>query len=78
VFIRGGNWNNEANAGAFTLNLNNDVSNQNNNIGLRCAQYFSHSFGLNEISTDISPCQEDYWFYSFLKKENIKPVSQRS
>ena len=36
-FIRGGNWNNGANAGAFSVNLNNGVGNQNNNIGFRCA-----------------------------------------
>lgn len=37
VFLRGGNWNNGSNAGAFTLNLNNDTGSQNNNIGFRCA-----------------------------------------
>jgi len=61
VFLRGGNWNNEANAGAFTLNLNWDTTNQNNNVGLRCARYsLTKKYGLNEISTDISPRQEDY------------------
>lgn len=38
-FIRGGNWNNGANDGAFTLNLNNAPSNSNTNIGFRCARY---------------------------------------
>jgi len=37
VFLRGGNWNNTTNAGAFALNLNNTTGNQNNNIGFRCA-----------------------------------------
>jgi len=37
AFIRGGNWNNGANAGAFTLNLNNAPENSNTNIGFRCA-----------------------------------------
>jgi len=37
VFLRGGNWNETTNAGAFTLNLNNNTGNQNNNIGFRCA-----------------------------------------
>ena len=42
AFKRGGNWNNGSNAGAFTLNLNNLPSNSdNNNIGFRCARYFS-------------------------------------
>lgn len=36
-FIRGGNWNNGTNAGAFALNLNNTTDNRNNNIGFRCA-----------------------------------------
>lgn len=39
VFLRGGNWNNGTNAGAFTLNLNWDTSNQNYNVGFRCARY---------------------------------------
>jgi len=37
AFKREGNWNNGANAGVFTLNLNNTPGNQNNNIGFRCA-----------------------------------------
>jgi hypothetical protein len=39
VLLRGGNWNNGVNAGAFTLNLNWDTANQNNNVGFRCARY---------------------------------------
>lgn len=35
--LRGGNWNNGANAGLFNLNLNNVATNANNNIGLRSA-----------------------------------------
>jgi hypothetical protein len=35
--IRGGNWNNGANAGVFALNLNNPRSNANANIGFRAA-----------------------------------------
>jgi len=35
--LRGGNWNNGANAGVFNLNLNNAPENRNNNIGFRCA-----------------------------------------
>jgi retron-type reverse transcriptase len=35
--IRGGNFNNTTNAGAFYLNLNNAPSNANNNIGFRAA-----------------------------------------
>jgi len=35
--IRGGNWNNSSDSGIFALNLNNDPSNRNNNIGFRGA-----------------------------------------
>nr|DAP06909.1 MAG TPA: TREPONEMA DENTICOLA VARIABLE PROTEIN 1 FUNCTION, PERIODONTAL DISEASE [Caudoviricetes sp.] len=35
--IRGGNWNNGANAGVFYTNLNNPRSNSNNNVGFRSA-----------------------------------------
>ena len=41
AFIRGGNWDNGANAGAFTLNLNNAPENSNTNIGFRCASDLS-------------------------------------
>jgi len=34
--LRGGNWNNAANAGPFCANLNNGPTNTNNNIGFRC------------------------------------------
>lgn len=37
MFLRGGNWNNTDNTGAFTLNLNWTASNTNNNVGFRCA-----------------------------------------
>jgi len=33
--ISGGNWNNSANAGVWALNLNNNRSNSNNNVGGR-------------------------------------------
>jgi hypothetical protein len=36
--IRGGNFNNTANAGVFALNLNNAPSNSNYNIGFRAAK----------------------------------------
>ena len=35
--IRGGNWNNGANAGVFYSNLNNPRSNSNGNVGARVA-----------------------------------------
>jgi len=36
--IRGGNFNNDSNAGAFALNLNNSPSNSNYNIGFRASK----------------------------------------
>jgi len=33
--IAGGNWNNGTNTGVWTLNLNNNRTNSNNNIGFR-------------------------------------------
>ena len=33
--LRGGNTNNSTNAGAFYFNVNNNLSNTNNNIGFR-------------------------------------------
>jgi hypothetical protein len=80
--IRGGNWNNGANAGCFNLNLNNAPSNTNTNIGFRCCQY-SLLLGQNKISTDISQSQKTTDLIPFrigvkAERENIKPVPQRS
>jgi formylglycine-generating enzyme required for sulfatase activity len=36
--IRGGNWDNDANAGVFAFNANNAPSNSNTNIGFRCGR----------------------------------------
>ena len=36
--IVGGNWNNDANAGVFNVNLNNTSSNTNNNNGARAVR----------------------------------------
>jgi len=33
--ISGGNWNNSSQAGVWTLNLNNNRTNSNNNVGSR-------------------------------------------
>lgn len=35
--ISGGNWNNTSNAGVWNLNLNNNRTNSNNNVGFRSA-----------------------------------------
>ncbi len=39
VFLRGDNWNNGSNDGAFALNLNWGTGNTNDNVGFRCARY---------------------------------------
>lgn len=41
--MRGANWNNGSNAGAFALNLNNAPGNRNNNIGFRCASDYKNA-----------------------------------
>ena len=38
--LRGGNWNNGANAGPFCANLNNAPTNTNYDIGFRCCSGF--------------------------------------
>lgn len=79
-FIRGGNWNNGANTGAFTLNLNNAPSNTNTNIGFRCASDLDNSsLRQNEqyISRDLySGFKRSQSFFHHRPNayENIKPV----
>jgi len=69
-FIRGGNWNNGANAGAFTLNLNNSPANVNTNIGFRCAQYFSFLARAKYLWI-FCPCLENYRSNSFPSKQEM-------
>ncbi|MEI7425163.1 MAG: hypothetical protein WCK10_03530 [Candidatus Staskawiczbacteria bacterium] len=40
----GGNFNNDANAGVFYLNLNNAPSNSNNNIGFRACKVNQYNY----------------------------------
>lgn len=47
--IRGGNWNNDDNAGLFNLNLNNERGNENNNIGFRIAFIKCRNFNFKEL-----------------------------
>lgn len=85
-FLRGGNWNNGANTGSFTLNLNNTPSNTNTNIGFRCTsdqdqkkRLVQNSLRQNErhISKDLCPgfirSQYSFRFKDNLW-ENIMPV----
>ena len=46
--LRGGNWNNGADAGVTALNLNNSGSNSNWNIGFRCARP-RYGLGLSDL-----------------------------
>jgi len=76
-FIRGGNWNNGANSGAFTLNLNNAPTNVNTNIGFRCARYLSKiSTGQNKALLNASPRQRKILMRSFSRnaREHIEPI----
>ena len=56
--IRGGNWNNGSRAGVFALNLNNDRSNSNTNIGFRPAsgdRQKAHAYGLAHSTPSKGP-----------------------
>lgn len=48
-FLRGGNWNNTTNAGAFALNLNNAPTNTNTNIGFRVARSLSSTVRFSSL-----------------------------
>jgi hypothetical protein len=41
--ICGGNWNNLANAGVFSVNLNNTATNTNQNVGCRGSRFWCYS-----------------------------------
>ena len=76
AFLRGGNWNNDTNAGVETLNLNNAPGNTNNNIGFRCARYsyaniyaWLTRYGLTMCHSSVS--KNDYWRYSVLRVRGI-------
>jgi len=60
--IRGGNFNNGANAGVFYLNLNNAPSNSNYNIGFRACNAQDSMAGYHgSISRDQSICALESW-----------------
>ncbi len=76
AFLRGGNWNNDTNAGVETLNLNNAPGNTNNNIGFRCARYsyaniyaWLTRYGLTMCHSSVS--KNDYWRYSVLRVRGV-------
>ena len=75
VFLRGGNWNETSNTGAFTLNLNWTTSDSNNNVGLRCASDRQNEW---YISTDLYTGfkrSQSYLRQRPLAFENTKPLS---
>ncbi len=80
-FIRGGNWNNGANDGAFTLNLNNAPSNTNTNIGFRCSRYASYTSRPEQKLYGVSSAPLKHTDALRLadgnSRENIKPVPPR-
>jgi len=66
--LRGGNWNNGANDGPFSANLNNDPSNVNNNIGFR---YY-------EQREDITPLRRCYQPYAQLQLQSYNENRSRN
>jgi hypothetical protein len=46
--IAGGYWNNGSNAGVFNVNLNNNLTNSNNNVGFACDCNTSNSDHLRQ------------------------------
>lgn len=69
AFLRGGNWNNETNAGAFALNLNNSPTNTNNNIGFRCASDQQSARMEWYVFKDTYPASKDHQVFSCLRKK---------
>ncbi len=75
VFIRGANWNNGSDAGAFALNLNWGTGNTNNNVGFRCASD-STFFGLNLCTSNRAQSvpqkpQMSFLLWEPVRRENI-------
>ena len=56
--LRGGNFNNEANAGVFALNLNNAPSNSNYNIGFRAATIIGFRPTAGPVNQPLPQCDE--------------------
>jgi len=52
-FLRGGNWNNETNAGLLASNMNNVPGNTNNNIGFRCVVVSTTFFGKMVVTVRV-------------------------
>gem|GEM_PF-6015272 len=74
-FLRGGNWNNETNAGLLALNLNNVPGNTNNNIGLRCVVVSTISFQEKIVTVEffvfmyfLNKGKDKFWFILNTKK----------
>jgi len=60
--IRGGSWNNGADAGPFAANLNNAPSNTNSNIGFRCCSGPIASLMENLTCSNSPPTLTRYGF----------------
>lgn len=72
--LRGGNWNNGTNDGAFTLNLNNAPATTNTNIGFRCV-----FFGVVRLGNKTSArCRKFYYghFSKSLESQGTSALSQ--
>lgn len=65
---RGGNWNNGANAGAMSVNLNNAPSNTNSNIGFRCTSR------IRNRKKVMLPDLQSYWLSRTAQKNTGKHI----
>lgn len=73
--IRGGNWNNGANAGAFSVNLNNPRSNANGNIGFRPALPSKSDTGNLPGFRSVPRCKGSYFRAAKAKNKGLGKTS---
>ncbi|PIW40988.1 MAG: hypothetical protein COW21_04240 [Candidatus Aenigmarchaeota archaeon CG15_BIG_FIL_POST_REV_8_21_14_020_37_27] len=77
--IRGGNWDNGANAGPFYANLNNEPSNVNPNIGFRCCSTLQVRSFISAKILDSTRRVHQFnpKFLPNMEELNIKPMGER-
>lgn len=73
---RGGNWNNGANAGLFSANLNNAPTDTNNNIGFRCCNNLSSQTciftEMQAVQSELHQSKSQFRIPSGIQKLNNK------
>lgn len=83
--ISGGNWNNTSNAGVWALNLNNNRTNSNNNVGFRAADSDSASrparvqWSHRDVVSCSGPPRRNllFWLLSGSASEGQEPATTR-